>query len=90
MKPRPVADDLIYNSGNTFAIPLFMYKVELGSSIHPEHVEYFHKANHQALWGYWSQQGANMEIAEMMDYDPYVGRVTENSMAQPPQEQAQG
>ena len=49
-----------------------MYKVELGSSIHPEHVEYFHKANHQALWGYWSQQGANMEIAEMMDYDPYL------------------
>ena len=96
MKPRPVADDLIYNSGNTFAIPLFMYKVELGSSIHPEHVEVFHKSNHQALWGYWSQQGANMEIAEMMDYDPYLGRVTENTIAQqqaaqqPPQEQAQG
>ena len=95
MKPRPVADDLIYNSGNTFAIPLFMYKVELGSSIHPEHVEVFHKANHQALWGYWSQKGASMEIAEIMDYDPYLGRVTENSLhqqqqQQPPQEQAQG
>ena len=87
-KPRPVADDLIYNSGNTFAIPLFMYKVELGSSIHPEHVEYFHKANHQALWGYWSQQGASMEIAEMMDYDPYLGRVTENSMQQQAQQEA--
>ena len=77
--------------GYDLSIPLFMYKVELGSSIHPEHVEYFHKANHQALWGYWSQQGASMEIAEMMDYDPYLGRVTENTMAQqPPQEQAQG
>ena len=89
MKPRPVADDLIYNSGNTFAIPLFMYKVELGSSIHPEHVEVFHKSNHQALWGYWSQQGANMEIAEMMDYDPYLGRVTENTMAQQAAQQQQ-
>ena len=28
-----------------------------------------------------------MEIAEMMDYDPYVGRVTENSMAQQQQQQ---
>jgi hypothetical protein len=66
-----------------------MYKVELGSSIHPEHVEVFHKANHQALWGYWSQQGANMEIAEMMDYDPYLGRVTENTMQQQAQQAAQ-
>ena len=89
MKPRPVADDLIYNSGNTFAIPLFMYKVELGSSIHPEHVEFFHKANHQALWGYWSQQGSSMEIAEMMDYDPYVGRTSENSLHQQQAQQEQ-
>ena len=82
VKPRPVADDLVYNSGNTFAIPLFMYKIELGSSIHPAHVEVFHKKNHEALWGYWSQQGANMSIAEQMDYDPYLGTVTENSQAQ--------
>ena len=90
VKPRPVADDLIYNSGNTFAIPLFMYKVELGSSIHPEHVEVFHKSNHEALWGYWSQAGASMSIAEQMDYDPYLGRITENSQAKQQQEQPQG
>ena len=81
VKPRPVADDLIYNSGNTFAIPLFMYKVELGSSIHPDHVEVFLKSNHEALWNYWTQQGASMNIADMMDYDPYLGRITENSAA---------
>ena len=40
VKPRAVADDLIYNSGNTFAIPLFLYKLELGSSIHA--VSYTH------------------------------------------------
>ena len=89
VKPRPVADDLVYNSGNTFAIPLFMYKVELGSSIHPEHVEVFHKTNHEALWGYWSQAGASMSIAEQMDYDPYLGRITENSQAKQQQEQPQ-
>ena len=81
VKPRPVADDLIYNAGNTYAIPLFMYKVELGSSIHPEHVDVFHKSNHEALWGYWSQQGASMTIADQMNYDPYLGRITENSQA---------
>ena len=43
VKPRPVADDLIYNSGVTYAIPLLLYKTELGSSIHPEHVDIFHK-----------------------------------------------
>ena len=89
VKPRPVADDLIYNAGNTYAIPLFMYKVELGSSIHPEHVDVFHKSNHEALWGYWSQQGASMTIADQMNYDPYLGRITENSQAKQQQEQQQ-
>ena len=33
-KPRAVADDLIYNSGMTYAIPLLLYRIELGSDIH--------------------------------------------------------
>ena len=81
VKPRAVADDLIYNSGNTFAIPLLMYKVELGSSIHPEHVGIWHVNSHKALWGWWSQEGAKVDIADHMNYDPYLGRVTENSAA---------
>ena len=82
VKPRPVADDLIYNSGNTFAIPLLMYKIELGSSIHEDHIDAFHRGNHTALWNYWSQHGANVDIADYMNYDPYLGRITENSAAQ--------
>ena len=83
VKPRPVADDLIYNSGNSFAIPLFLYKVELGSSIHPDHVEVFHKGNQAALLNYWQQQGASIDIVEYMNYDPYLGRITEPT--RPPQ-----
>ena len=79
VKPRPVADDLVYNSGNTFSIPLLMYKIELGSSIHPEHIEVFHKNNHRALWDYWSQMGAQINIKEYMNYDPYLGRISEQS-----------
>ena len=79
VKPRAVADDLIYNSGNTFAIPLLVYKFELGSSIHPVHVDVYHKQNYEAQVNFWTQNGANIDIADYMNYDPYLGRVTERS-----------
>ena len=82
VKPRPVADDLIYNSGNTYSIPLLMYKIELGSSIHPEHIDAFHRGNHDALWNYWQQVSADTNVKEIMDYDPYLGRITEPSQPQ--------
>ena len=78
-KPRPVADDLIYNSGNTFSIPLLLYKIELGSSIHQEHIDMIHRGNHEALTNFWVTNGSNVNIKEYMDYDPYLGRITENS-----------
>jgi|TARA_R100000030_G_C3249476_1_gene122611 hypothetical protein len=79
VKPRPVADDLIYNAGNTYSIPLLVYKTELGSSIHPEHVDAFHVGNYKAQTNYWQQNGASIDIKQLMDYDPYLGRMTENS-----------
>jgi len=81
VKPRPVADDLIYNSGNTYALPLLLYRTELGSSIHPDHVEVFHKTNFKAQMGFWEQRGAQMTIENIMDYDPYLGRVTETTQS---------
>jgi hypothetical protein len=82
MRPRPVADDLIYNSGNTYSIPLLLYKTELGSAIHPEHVDVFHKKNYDAQFGYWSNQGSELDINFLMDYDPYLGRITNPSSPQ--------
>jgi hypothetical protein len=79
VKPRPVADDLLYNAGNTYAIPLLLYRTELGSSIHPEHVDVFHKKNYQAQFSFWETSGSNAKIEGLMDYDPYLGRVTEPS-----------
>ena len=49
-KPRAVADDLIYNSGNTYSMPLFLYKLELGSTIHPEHIDAIHKGNREGQY----------------------------------------
>ena len=79
VRPRPVADDLLYNSGNTYALPLLLYHIPLGSSIHPEHVDAFHKGNFDAQFNFWSQKGAQMSIDELMDYDPYLGRVSGSS-----------
>ena len=56
VKPRAVADDLIYNSGNTFAMPLFLYRIELGSSIHKDHIDVFHKSSYEGLWDFWRRQ----------------------------------
>ena len=78
VKPRAVADDLIYNSGNTFSIPLFLYRLEMGSSIHPEHINIFHKNSHEGLTQFWTQQGASVKIDELMNYDPYLGRITQS------------
>ena len=88
VRPRPVADDLLYNSGNTYALPLLLYRIELGSSIHPEHIDVFHKGNFEAQMGFWSQKGAQLTIEELMDFDPYFGRVTESSA--PPSPPPQG
>lgn len=76
VKPRPVADDLIYNCGRTYAIPLFHYKIELGSSIHPEHLEVFHRGSHDGILNYWKDRIAQMEDQTVLfDYDPYLGRI---------------
>jgi GR25 family glycosyltransferase involved in LPS biosynthesis len=82
VRPRAVADDLIYNSGNTYAIPIFLYKIELGSSIHPEHIDIFHKANYEGLLKFWENQGYDLSIDFLMDYDPYLGRISEPTQQQ--------
>lgn len=79
VKPRAVADDLIYNSGCTYSTPLLLYRLELGSSIHPEHINAFHKNSHDALLNFWSHAGVDMTLDNVLNYNPYLGRVTEPS-----------
>ena len=76
VRPRAVADDLIYNSGNTFAIPLFLYRLQMGSSIHQVHVEVFHKSSHNGLSNFWENQANQIEDWNpYFEYDPYFGRL---------------
>ena len=41
----------------------------------------WHTGSHKALWGWWAQEREKVDIADHMNYDPYLGRVTENSAA---------
>jgi hypothetical protein len=76
VKPRAVADDLIYNSGMTYSIPLFHYKIDLGSSIHPEHVDIFHRSSHDGILNYWKNEVNKLEDWRVLfEYDPYLGRL---------------
>ncbi len=77
VKPRAVSEDLIYNSGNTYSIPLFLYKIALGSSIHPEHIDMFHRPSHDGLLKFWNENGSNLSIEKLMEFDPYLGRIAE-------------
>jgi hypothetical protein len=86
VKPRATADDLIYNAGLTYACPLFLYKMDLGSSIHPEHVEAFHRNSYLGIFNFWSQTGAQLTVEQITDFNPYFGRISEptGQVAQPP------
>jgi GR25 family glycosyltransferase involved in LPS biosynthesis len=79
VKPRPVADDLIYNSGMTYAVPLLLYKIELGSSIHPDHIDTFHRSSHDGILNFWKQNGPDLTIEQITNFDPYLGRVSDPS-----------
>jgi len=75
VKPRPVADDLIYNSGASYACPILLYKIELGSSIHPEHIEIFHRGSHNGLRELWETRGSDMTLDMITNFDLYNGRI---------------
>lgn len=77
VKPRPVSEDLVFESGKTYCVPLFLYNLEMGSAIHPEHIDIFHRQSHDGLLNFWQQNGANIAIQELMEYDPYLTRVSQ-------------
>lgn len=79
VRPRPVADDLVYNSGLTFAIPLLLYKIEMGSSIHPDHIDTFHRKCYDGILNFWKTTGYEMSIDALMNFDPYLGRISNPS-----------
>lgn len=84
-KPRCNSEHLIYESGNSFAIPLLLYsKDELTSMIwSKEHIDTFHVPCRDALWKFWRETSFDIENwDEMFDYDPYQGRLPIQALEQ--------
>ena len=77
VRPRAVADDLIYNSGCSYSTPILLYNLKLGSSIHNDHIDSFHKNSHDGILNFWKQQGAQLSVDDLTALNPYLGRVTE-------------
>ena len=75
IKPRMVADDLIYNSGLTFTTPLFLYKLELGSTIHEDHIDTFHRASYEGLKFFWENKGSELPVEQITFYNPYFNSI---------------
>ena len=76
VKPRAVADDLIYNAGRAYAMPLFLYNVNVHSTIHNEHIVIYHKNCYDAIMKFWRESGPNIkDYSSLFDYDPLHGRL---------------
>jgi len=75
IRPRAVSEDLILDSGKGYATPLFNYRLDMGSAIHEEHIDIFHKDSRNALADFWIQQGQDQKIDQLMELDEYVGRI---------------
>lgn len=73
--PRAVSEDLILDSGKTYATPLFNYRLDLGSAIHTEHIDVFHKSSCTSLTQFWKSNGVNVKIDDVMKLDAYTGRI---------------
>lgn len=71
IKPRAASEEVIYNSGKTYSIPLFTYRYDFDSGIHQEHIEIFHKSNVDSIMNFWRNREPQLGMKELMDYDFY-------------------
>lgn len=69
VRPRAVADDLIYNAGKTYSFPAFVYKVDLGSTIHPEHVDVYHRGSREGLISWWQNESGKMKVEDFFKFE---------------------
>jgi GR25 family glycosyltransferase involved in LPS biosynthesis len=68
-KPRAVSDDLIYNAGNTYSIPILLANLHLESSIHQNHLDSYHKLSYYCIEFFWKNLSKNYTIKNLMNYD---------------------
>jgi|TARA_B100000902_G_scaffold267703_1_gene253746 hypothetical protein len=75
IRPRAVSEDLILDSGKSYSTPLFNYRLDMGSAIHEEHIDIFHKGSNEALAQFWERDAREHTIDQIMELDEYCGRI---------------
>lgn len=71
LKPRAASEEIIYNTGRTYSIPLFTYRYDFNSGIHQDHVEVFHKQNVEGIMNFWKNRPPELGTEQLLDYDFY-------------------
>ena len=79
VKPRPVSEDLIFESGRAFTFPIFLYNIGFESNIHQEHIDTFHRGSRDALFDFWKEYGHCFDLKDYMNYDPYFYKVSQKT-----------
>lgn len=77
-KPRCNSEHLIYESGNSFAIPLLLFSPDTLTSMiwDKSHIDTFHIPTRDALREFWARDAQMIENwDQMFEYDPYAGRL---------------
>ena len=48
--------------------------MDMGSSIHDEHLDLYHKSTYDGLWNFWKTDSTDIEDWNgVFEYDPYFG-----------------
>ena len=71
LKPRAASEEIIYNTGRTYSMPLFTYRYDFNSGIHQDHVEIFHKQNVEGIMNFWRNRPPELGTEQLLDYDFY-------------------
>lgn len=69
IKPRAASEEVIYNSGKTYSMPLFTYRFDFDSGIHQEHIELFHKPNVEGVMNFWKNRPKELNTNLLLDYN---------------------
>ena len=75
IRPRATSEDVILESGRVYCIPLFLYSLDLGSSIHPEHIEIFHRNSYNGISNFWAESNKIEDWKALFNWNCYLGRL---------------
>ena len=75
VRPRATSEDVIFESGRVYCLPLFLYRLDLGSSIHPEHIEIFHRNSYNGISNFWADSNKLEDWKVLFNWNAYLGRL---------------